>query len=188
MVSSSLQPFPTPWNSFHHILGCSPQPPPCNTRLLLRLRFPRLPAYDLLLPSLATLRSCLKWSLPVSLAFPLPPKLVSSSPRVSALYPKSLGGWMLSLSVSLKTHGLSPWIICPYLSLSLSLSVSKLGLPRWCGGKNPHCQCRRHKILVQSLGWKDPLEEEMASHSSILAWKIPRTEEPGGLYLITEST
>ena len=34
---------------------------------------------------------------------------------------------------------------------------------------------------VLSLGWEDPLEEEMATHSSILAWKIPRTEEPGGL-------
>ena len=34
---------------------------------------------------------------------------------------------------------------------------------------------------VQSLGWKDPLEKEMATHFSILAWKIPWTEEPGGL-------
>ena len=34
---------------------------------------------------------------------------------------------------------------------------------------------------VQSLGWEDPLEEEMATHSSILAWEIPWTEEPGGL-------
>ena len=34
---------------------------------------------------------------------------------------------------------------------------------------------------VQSLGQEDPLEEEMATHSSILAWKIPWTEEPGGL-------
>ena len=34
---------------------------------------------------------------------------------------------------------------------------------------------------VQSLGWEDPLEEEMAIHSSILAWEIPWTEEPGGL-------
>ena len=32
-----------------------------------------------------------------------------------------------------------------------------------------------------SLGWEDPLEEGMATHSSILAWKIPWTEEPGGL-------
>ena len=34
---------------------------------------------------------------------------------------------------------------------------------------------------VRSLGWEDPLEEEMATHSSILAWRIPWTEEPGGL-------
>ena len=34
---------------------------------------------------------------------------------------------------------------------------------------------------VQSLGWEDPLEKEMATHSRILAWKIPWTEEPGGL-------
>ena len=34
---------------------------------------------------------------------------------------------------------------------------------------------------VQSLGWEDPLEKRMATHSSVLAWRIPRTEEPGGL-------
>ena len=34
---------------------------------------------------------------------------------------------------------------------------------------------------VLSLGWEDPLEEEMATHSIILAWKIPWAEEPGGL-------
>ena len=34
---------------------------------------------------------------------------------------------------------------------------------------------------VQSLGQEDPLEKEMATHSSILTWKIPRTEKPGGL-------
>ena len=34
---------------------------------------------------------------------------------------------------------------------------------------------------VQSLGWEDPLEKEMATHSSMLAWKIPWTEEPGRL-------
>ena len=35
---------------------------------------------------------------------------------------------------------------------------------------------------VQSLGWEDLLEKEMATHSSILAWKIPWTEEPGRLW------
>ena len=34
---------------------------------------------------------------------------------------------------------------------------------------------------VQFLGQEDPLEEEMATHSSILAWEVPHTEEPGGL-------
>ena len=34
---------------------------------------------------------------------------------------------------------------------------------------------------VQSLHWEDPLEKEIATHSSILAWRIPWTEEPGGL-------
>ena len=34
---------------------------------------------------------------------------------------------------------------------------------------------------VQSLGWENPLEEDMATHSSVLAWKIPWTEELGGL-------
>ena len=37
------------------------------------------------------------------------------------------------------------------------------------------------KTWVQSLGWEDPLEKEMATHSSILAWRIPWTEEPGRL-------
>ena len=44
--------------------------------------------------------------------------------------------------------------------------------------KNPPAM---QQTRVQLLGWEDPLEEEMASHSSILAWKIPWTDEPGGL-------
>ena len=34
---------------------------------------------------------------------------------------------------------------------------------------------------VRSLGWEDPLEEDMATHSSFLAWRIPWTERPGGI-------
>ena len=37
------------------------------------------------------------------------------------------------------------------------------------------------EIWVQSLGWEDPLEEGMATYSSILSWRIPWTEKPGGL-------
>ena len=39
----------------------------------------------------------------------------------------------------------------------------------------------RKEIRVRSLGQEDPLEKEMAAHSSILAWRIPGTEQPGGL-------
>ena len=37
------------------------------------------------------------------------------------------------------------------------------------------------EVWVQSLGWENPLEKEIATHLSILAWEIPWTEEPGGL-------
>ena len=37
------------------------------------------------------------------------------------------------------------------------------------------------EMRIWSLGWADPLEKDMATHSSILAWRIPWTEEPGGL-------
>ena len=39
----------------------------------------------------------------------------------------------------------------------------------------------KQETQVQLLGWEDPLEKEMATHSSILAWKIPQKEEPGRL-------
>ena len=43
------------------------------------------------------------------------------------------------------------------------------------------CLPALREIWVQSLSWEDPLEKEMATHSSTLAWKIPWTEEPGRL-------
>ena len=53
------------------------------------------------------------------------------------------------------------------------------GLPRWLSGKRICLPIQ--EMLVQSLGWEDPLEKEMATHSSILARIISWTEEPGGL-------
>ena len=52
------------------------------------------------------------------------------------------------------------------------------GLPWWLSGKNLPS---KQEMQLQSLGWEDPLEKEMATHSSILAWRIPGTEEPGVL-------
>ena len=50
--------------------------------------------------------------------------------------------------------------------------------------KNPPAMQEPQEMPVQSLSREDPLEEEMATHSSILAWKIPWTEEPGRLQSI----
>ena len=47
--------------------------------------------------------------------------------------------------------------------------------------KNLPAMQKTPEIWVQFLGWEDPLEKEMATHSSILAWEIPWIEEPGGL-------
>ena len=55
------------------------------------------------------------------------------------------------------------------------------GSPGSASGKDSTCQWGKHKKCGIFLGWEDPLEEGMATHASILAWKIPWTEEPGGL-------
>ena len=56
--------------------------------------------------------------------------------------------------------------------------VNYLGSPGGSSVKNPPVM---QETQVQSLGWEDPLEKEMATHSSILAWRIPWTVELGGL-------
>ena len=97
----------------------------------------------------------------------------------------SLGRWDLSSPTRDLTHTpcvgrRSPkhWTTREVLFIFLSPSR---GLPRWLSGKESACHCRKCETWVRSLGQEDPLGEEMATHSSILAWKILRTEEPGGL-------
>ena len=51
--------------------------------------------------------------------------------------------------------------------------------------KNPPAM---QETWVRSLGWEDPLKEAMANHSSIFAWRIPWTEEPGGLQSMGSQT
>ena len=61
-------------------------------------------------------------------------------------------------------------------------SHPRWGFPGDASDEEPACQLRRHnEARVRSLGQEDPLEEGMATHSSILAWRIPWTEEPGRL-------
>ena len=47
--------------------------------------------------------------------------------------------------------------------------------------KNPPTVCEPQETWVQSLGQEDPLEDEMTTHSSVSAWEVPWTEEPGGI-------
>ena len=61
------------------------------------------------------------------------------------------------------------------------IDLFKGSFPVGTSGKEPTCQCRRHETQVQSLGQKDLLEKEMATHYNIFAWRIPWTEEPDGL-------
>ena len=54
-------------------------------------------------------------------------------------------------------------------------------LPCWLGGKNLPATQELQELQVESLGQKDLLEEGMATHSSILVWRVPWTEGPGEL-------
>ena len=84
-------------------------------------------------------------------------------------------GFYLSWTITHIKYFQCVWdFLCTLLSFLLSF-------PGGASGKEPACQCRRHETSVSSLGGEDPLEEGMATHFSILAWRIPRTEEPGGL-------
>ena len=83
-----------------------------------------------------------------------------------------------------------PGELPPYLSWFLkhhdphkwSCLEEERGFPGGAGGKEPASQCRGLKeTRVRSLGQEDPLEKGMATHSSILSWRIPWAEEPGGL-------
>ena len=60
----------------------------------------------------------------------------------------------------------------------------KVGFPSGSTVKNPPAMQEPQEMWVRSLGQEDPLEEGMATHSSILAWRIPWTEEPGRLQSI----
>ena len=63
----------------------------------------------------------------------------------------------------------------------LKTKKENLGLPQWLSSKNSPAMQETQETWVQSLDQEDALEKAMATHSSILASKIPWTEEPGGL-------
>ena len=67
----------------------------------------------------------------------------------------------------------------------MRISIVQEAFSGVASGKEPACQCKRQKRRgARVLGQEDPLEEVMATYSSILAWRIPRTDEPGRLWSI----
>ena len=69
------------------------------------------------------------------------------------------------------------WVVPLRILDFFGMTLSSLSLVAPLAKNLPAVQ----ETQVQSLGWEDPLEKEMATHSKILAWKISWTEEPGGL-------
>ena len=67
---------------------------------------------------------------------------------------------------------------------SLFVSTTKLRPSLAAQGKESACRAGAAGDMGLSVGWEGPLEEGMAPHSSVLAWRVPQTEEPGGLQSI----
>ena len=81
----------------------------------------------------------------------------------------------LSLAFSLEQ-----WSVIQVVFATTNPGIATFGTFLILNEKEPACQ-ETLETWVQSLGQEDTLEEEMATHSTILAWRIPGTEEPGGL-------
>ena len=66
----------------------------------------------------------------------------------------------------------------PHTQIHILIAAWRGWLPGGASGKEPACQCKRHETWFRSLGGEDALEKDIATHSSILAWRFPWTEEP----------
>ena len=74
------------------------------------------------------------------------------------------------------------WAIRKALKYILFYNKLDWASPKAQQVKNLPAMQETQEMRIQSLGWEDPLEEGTATYPSILAWKIPQTEEPGGLW------
>ena len=81
------------------------------------------------------------------------------------------------------------WILNIDKTTNINVGIQQVGHPRWLSGKESACHSGDAGDLVQSLSREDPLEERMATHSSILVWRSPWTENPDGhrLHGVTKS-
>ena len=87
-----------------------------------------------------------------------------------------LGFFLIKVITVVSTHrrqSRSCWLCILYV-------LSGWGIPGGASDKEPSCQYKRHETWVLSLSREDPLEEGIATHSSVLAWRIVWTKEPDG--------
>ena len=103
--------------------------------------------------------------------------LVLSTRETSALLPHP------SCQKCFGEHGILDKKACLSLSSAPAPSLFLLTVPLWGfpGGSVVRNPLAIQETQVQSLGWEDPLQKEITTYCSILAWKNPRKEEPGGL-------
>jgi len=99
--------------------------------------------------------------------------------------------WTIVYGAAKSWSWLSNWTITTNLPVILVKSNVELYsvLPQWLSSKESACSAGATGDTGWSLDQEDPLEESMAIHSSILAWRIPRTKEPGGftVHRVTKS-
>ena len=111
----------------------------------------------------------------------LPPGMLSAS--VSVFITRCLSLFFHSF-VTFQVCNFPLCFVClaPVPSLSPPFQMKVLDFPGGAIDKESTCQCKTHKRCgFDPWVWKNPLEEGMATHSSILAWRIPWTEAPGRL-------
>ena len=95
-----------------------------------------------------------------------------------ALSEESLGMGVLTGRINL--YKLNILLMYIFIMLNISIVNIKKRFPRWLSGNESTCPCTRCRICgFRSQGQEDHLKEETATYSSILAWEIPWTEEPG---------
>ena len=88
------------------------------------------------------------------------------------------------MAVEVERSGWSQVAFCLFAFYFFSFGCARsYGIPQWLSRKESAMQ-ETQETRVRSLGWEDPLEEEMAIQSSILSWEIPWTEEAGRLLSI----
>ena len=102
------------------------------------------------------------------------PRLACECPGISS---RGVGRWWPAAGLGALSIAVHAWDLLKEVTI-IFITSAIVGFPCISVSKESSCSAGSR---AQSLGWEDPLEKEMATHSSILVWKISWTEEPGGL-------